>query len=111
MVHGLRSTPLAWQQLTNELIGDPEIRERYQFWHYLYPTGFPFLTSAADFRDELEQLRRILDPSSELIVPSNHRTYENHEALAEVIRILKLHLAELKRGEAAANREECCAYP
>ena len=55
MVHGLRSTPLAWQQLTNELIGDPEIRERYQFWHYLYPTGFPFLTSAADFRDELEQ--------------------------------------------------------
>jgi len=62
MVHGLRSTPLAWQQLTNELIGDPEIRSRYQVWHYLYPTGFPFLTSAADFRDELEQLRLILDP-------------------------------------------------
>lgn len=63
MVHGLRSTPLAWQQLTNELMGDPEIRERYQFWHYLYPTGFPFLKSAADFREELEHLRQILDPS------------------------------------------------
>ena len=62
MVHGLRSTPLAWRQLTNELIGDPEIRRRYQFWHYLYPTGFPFLTSAADFRDELEHLREMLDP-------------------------------------------------
>jgi hypothetical protein len=61
MVHGLWSTPLAWRQLTNELIGDPEIRMRYQVWHYLYPTGFPFLQSAADFRDELENLRRMVD--------------------------------------------------
>ncbi len=28
-----------------------------------------------------------------------------------VKRILKLHLAEMKRGEAAPNREERCAYP
>ena len=62
MVHGLRSTPLAWQQLTNELLGDPELRRRYQIWHYLYPTGLPFLTSAADFRDELENVRRMVDP-------------------------------------------------
>src|SRR6266487_793126 len=54
MVHGLRSTPLAWQELTNELMGDPVLGRRYQVWHYLYPTGLPFLTSAADFRDELE---------------------------------------------------------
>ena len=39
--------------------------------------------------------------SSELIVPSNHRTYDNPEALAEVKRILKLHLAEMKRGAPA----------
>lgn len=63
MVHGLYSTPLAWQQLTNELLGDPEIRERYQIWHYLYPTGLPFLTSAADFRDEVEAVRRLVDPA------------------------------------------------
>jgi hypothetical protein len=39
-------------------------------------------------------------------VPSSHRTCENPEALAEVKRILKLHLAEMKRGEAAPNRRE-----
>ena len=44
--------------------------------------------------------------SSELIVPSNHRTYENPEALVEVKRILKLHLAGMKQGEAKPNREE-----
>ncbi len=64
MVHGLRSTPLAWQQLTNELMGDPDIRRRYQIWHYLYPTGLPYLTSAADFRDEIETVRQLLDPAS-----------------------------------------------
>jgi pimeloyl-ACP methyl ester carboxylesterase len=63
MVHGLRSTPLAWQQLTNELLGDPDILRHYQIWHYLYPTGFLFLTSAADFREEVEAVRRIVDPA------------------------------------------------
>jgi pimeloyl-ACP methyl ester carboxylesterase len=62
MVHGLRSTPLAWAQLTNELMGDPEIRRHYQIWHYLYPTGLPLVASAADFRDELESVRTLLDP-------------------------------------------------
>ena len=71
MVHGLRSTPLAWQHLTNELMGDPEIRRRYQFWHYLYPTGFPFLTSAANFRDEVEQVRRLLDPDGQDVAMRN----------------------------------------
>src|SRR5439155_11962622 len=28
-----------------------------------YPTGLPFLTSAADFRDELEAVREIVDPA------------------------------------------------
>jgi len=65
MVHGLRSTPLAWQQMTNELLGDADIRARYQIWHYLYPTGLPFLTTAADFRDELETVRNLLDPTGQ----------------------------------------------
>lgn len=63
MVHGLFSTPLAWQELTNELMGDPVLGRRYQLWHYLYPTGLPYLTSAADFRDELEIVRGLLDPT------------------------------------------------
>lgn len=63
MVHGLFSTPLAWQELTNELMGDPVLGRRYQLWHYLYPTGLPYLTSAADFREELETVRGLLDPT------------------------------------------------
>lgn len=55
-VHGLLSGPVTWTETFRELWTDPEIRERYQFWFYLYPTGEPFLTSAAQLRNELQEL-------------------------------------------------------
>jgi pimeloyl-ACP methyl ester carboxylesterase len=46
----------------NDLRADPEIRKHYQFWFYLYPTGNPWLATAADLRHELHRLRNELDP-------------------------------------------------
>jgi pimeloyl-ACP methyl ester carboxylesterase len=61
-VHGLLSRPEAWTQAVNELLADPEIRARYQFWFYLYPTGLPVWWSAAKLRAELNRFRTELDP-------------------------------------------------
>ena len=47
MVHGLWSTPMTWMEMFNDLRSQPEIRDHYQFWFYLYPTGQPFWLSAA----------------------------------------------------------------
>lgn len=63
MVHGLLSSPLTWAPLFNDLRADPQLRDRYQFWFYLYPTGNPYLLTAADLRDALHQLRADVDPS------------------------------------------------
>jgi pimeloyl-ACP methyl ester carboxylesterase len=63
LVHGLLSTPLAWAELTNELWADPQVRQRYQIWHYLYPTNPPPLYSARVMRGQLDELRKSLDPS------------------------------------------------
>jgi pimeloyl-ACP methyl ester carboxylesterase len=63
MVHGLLSSPLCWTTMFNDLRADPELRKRYQFWFYLYPTGNPFLATAADLRHELGRLRGELDPA------------------------------------------------
>ena len=63
MVHGLWSDPSIWLPLTNEIFGDPELRARYQVWYFMYPSGEPFLWSAARFRDALDELRRQLDPN------------------------------------------------
>lgn len=62
MVHGLLSTPLTWTTMFNDLRADPTLREHYQFWFYLYPTGNPYLATAADLRQTLARLRIELDP-------------------------------------------------
>jgi hypothetical protein len=62
MVHGLWSSPITWMEMFNDLRGSPEIRDRYQFWFYLYPTGQPFWYSAAQMRRDLAAAREIIDP-------------------------------------------------
>ena len=62
MVHGLWSSPVTWMEMYNDLRSLPEIRDRYQFWFYLYPTGQPFWFSAAQMREDLAHARTTLDP-------------------------------------------------
>ncbi len=62
LVHGLLSSPLTWAPVINDLQADPVLRERYQFWYYYYPTGAPYLASAAELRRQLNQLRDEVDP-------------------------------------------------
>jgi hypothetical protein len=62
MVHGLWSSPMTWMAMFNDLRSIPEVRDHYQFWFYLYPTGQPFWISAAMLRRDLADVRRTLDP-------------------------------------------------
>lgn len=62
MVHGVWSSPITWMEMFNDLQADPEIRRKYQFWFYLYPTGEPMAFSAARLREELQQVRNDCDP-------------------------------------------------
>ncbi|MEZ6034177.1 MAG: alpha/beta hydrolase [Planctomycetaceae bacterium] len=62
MVHGIWSSPMTWMEMFNDLQADPEIRRKYQFWFYLYPTGEPLAFSAAKLRDELQRVRHDCDP-------------------------------------------------
>ncbi|MBN2291388.1 MAG: hypothetical protein JXM70_03120 [Pirellulales bacterium] len=65
MVHGLWSSPITWMEMYNDLCNSPEIRERYQFWFYLYPTGQPFWNSAMQLRKDLAEARKLLDPTGQ----------------------------------------------
>jgi pimeloyl-ACP methyl ester carboxylesterase len=62
-VHGLWSSPITWMEMFNDLQGTPELRDNYQFWFYLYPTGQPFWLSATRLRDDLAEMRARLDPA------------------------------------------------
>ena len=70
-VHGLISSPISWQNLTNDLCSDPAILEHYQPWFFLYPTGQSVLESAQQLREDLLTTQRLFDPKG-TAVPSHH---------------------------------------
>jgi pimeloyl-ACP methyl ester carboxylesterase len=62
LVHGLLSSPLTWAPALNDLMSDPALRDRFQFWTYFYPTSQPYIATAAELRHALAEVRRDLDP-------------------------------------------------
>jgi pimeloyl-ACP methyl ester carboxylesterase len=62
LVHGTASSPVWWIELLNTLTADPQIRERYQFWYFVYTSNKPVAMSAAELRDALNEKVAALDP-------------------------------------------------
>ena len=62
MIHGLKSSPLTWMQLTNDIMGQQDLQGRYQIWHYMYPSAMPYLYTGMVLREELSELRQLVDP-------------------------------------------------
>jgi pimeloyl-ACP methyl ester carboxylesterase len=62
-VHGTASSAGRWGDMANDLLDDPRIRDRYQFWFFTYDTGNPVLYSAALLREALQDAVRKLDPA------------------------------------------------
>ncbi len=63
-VHGTFSSPIWWAEMWNTLRSDRVLRERCQFWNFIYPSGNPVAYSAARLRQELERKVRQLDPDA-----------------------------------------------
>ena len=59
MVHGLLSHPRMWRDVYNELRSDPDLKGKFQFWSFHYPTGWPILYSAMRFREELAEFDKV----------------------------------------------------
>ncbi len=62
-IHGLNSDPSIWANATTDLLADPALSRRYQFWYYFYPTGVPAIASAHRLRDALDHMRAVYDPA------------------------------------------------
>lgn len=67
-VHGLNSTPETWMAMFNGLRADPEIRQRYQFWFYSYPTGYPYFYPAMVLRHELDKIKKAYPHDHKIVV-------------------------------------------
>ena len=74
-VHGLKSTPNTWNNTLNEMIADPVVRDRYEFWTFGYPTGAPIPFLSARLREELDKMvkyRRSRGSASDRVTMITH---------------------------------------
>ena len=55
LIHGLMSTPRMWKPIVKRLLANREIRERYQFWFFYYPTGQPVPLSGLQLGEALTE--------------------------------------------------------
>jgi pimeloyl-ACP methyl ester carboxylesterase len=67
-VHGLQSTPATWMAMYLELMKDPSIREKYQFWSFSYPSGYPFPYSASLLRKEMDRVNKIHPNHKDIVI-------------------------------------------
>ena len=67
-VHGLMDSPATWTPLINTLRSDPEIRKRYQFWFYSYPSGYPYQHSAAILRQQLDAIEKRFPLEKKMVI-------------------------------------------
>lgn len=65
LVHGLASSPEAWVNLANELLGDDDLRDRYQVWQVFYPTNLGLLASRQSIDAALQETFRHYDPEGD----------------------------------------------
>ena len=61
LVHGLASSPEAWIALTNDIMGDPILRQHYQVWQVFYSTNMPILESRFQVNAIIQQAFATLD--------------------------------------------------
>lgn len=65
LIHGLASSPEAWVNLANELLGDETLRRRYQLWQVFYPTNIDMLSNRAAIASALQRTFRHYDPQGD----------------------------------------------
>lgn len=67
-VHGLDSTPATFAPMYFKLLEDKELRERYQFWMFSYPSGYPYPYSASLLRKELSKVNHAFPDHKDIVV-------------------------------------------
>lgn len=64
MIHGLASSPETWISLTNNIMGDPKLRDHYQVWQVFYSTNMPIFESRFQINALLKQAFAQLQPNT-----------------------------------------------
>ena len=70
LVHGLISIPQMWFPVIAQIEKDPELRGKFQFWTFAYPTGDPVALSALRLREGLRKVYEVYPRTKSMVIVS-----------------------------------------
>lgn len=70
-VHGLISDPSMWSNTIDAVESDPELRGRFQFWAFGYPSGDPISLSALQLRESLAAVYQRYPQTKDMVLVSH----------------------------------------
>lgn len=65
MLHGLASSPEAWINVANEVLGDETLRKNFQVWQVYYPTNTPLAFNRRAIHKAIQDTLLHFDPAAE----------------------------------------------
>ncbi len=87
LLHGLGSSPETWADVANDILGDDELRRRYQLWQVFYPTNLPIAENLRSIRGALRAALASVETPGEASA-SDHLTLVGHSMGGVIARLL-----------------------
>ncbi|UKE72642.1 esterase/lipase family protein [Xanthomonas graminis] len=104
MLHGLGSSPEAWVNVANEIMGDEQLRRHYQIWQVYYPTNMPIAWNRAQIETLLQQTLHDFDPQGQAPA-SRHMVLIGHSMGGVIARLLVSNSGERIWNDLLAGRD------
>ncbi|MDV3467762.1 alpha/beta hydrolase [Stenotrophomonas sp. C3(2023)] len=104
MLHGLGSSPEAWVNVANEIMGEQELRREYQVWQVYYPTNAPIALNRYEISKAFNDTLRHFDPSGQARA-SKDMVFIGHSMGGVLARLLLSSSGEVLWDDLLANYE------
>lgn len=102
MLHGLGSSPEAWVNVANEIMGDPELRRHFQVWQVYYPTNAPIALNRFEINEAFTNTLKHFDPSG-TSPASRDRVFIGHSMGGVLARLLVTSSGDVLWNDLLAN--------
>ena len=102
MLHGLGSSPEAWVNVANEIMGEQELRREFQVWQVYYPTNAPIALNRYEIANAFNATLKHFDPSGTTRA-SKDMVYIGHSMGGVLARLLVSSSGEVLWNDLLAN--------